>query len=249
MIASFANSLWGVLTRFTSLLLVNGNISNSFKPNRGLIQGDPLSPLLFILMAEVLTRLINKEELACSIHGIKVSQNAPGISHLMYADDLLMLCRANANEATNMMKCFNTYCQWSSQQANLEKTSILFSKTIPRQIIKDILNINGFKQMGKNTIYLGNSFVLSRNKTKEFGKLKDRVQQKLEGWNKNLISKAGKITLIKAVVQAIPTYSMSTFKIPDGICKDLDAMVRRFWWESKPGSKGFLAFKSWNSIC
>lgn len=113
---------------------------------------------------------------------------------------------------------------------------------------KEILNITNFKQMGLNAIHLGNSLFLSRNKTKEFGSLKDRVQHRLERWNLNLISKARKVILIKVVVQALPTYAMSTFKIPSRICKDLDALIRRYWWDSKPRAKGFLALKSWSDI-
>lgn len=79
-------------------ILFNGSLCGSFTPERGLLQGDPLSPLLFIICFEFLSRLIyNKEE--GKIHGIKVSQNAHPISHLMYADDLLIMCCANPSEA------------------------------------------------------------------------------------------------------------------------------------------------------
>lgn len=58
-------------------LLLNGNVSENFQPNRGLSQGDPVSPLLFILGSEILTRLLGNEELESSMHGIKVDRNAP----------------------------------------------------------------------------------------------------------------------------------------------------------------------------
>lgn len=125
--------------------------------------------MLFILGAKILTRLINKEELVRNIHGIKVLRNAPGISHLMYASDLLVMCRASTTETKNMINSFNTYCQWSGQQANLEKTSIMFSKSTSRQSIKEILSITCFKHIWLNAPYLINSFVFNRNKQKNLG--------------------------------------------------------------------------------
>lgn len=77
-------------------LLLNGSISGNFTPGRGLKQCDPLSLFLFILCSEFLTRLIHREEFLDKIHGIKVCRNAPAIFHLMYADDILLMSRANS---------------------------------------------------------------------------------------------------------------------------------------------------------
>lgn len=67
------------------------------------------------------------------------------------------------------------------------------------------MGVMGYKEMGANSIYLGNALIMGRNKSKYFGRLKERVAKRLEGWNKNLLSKAGKAVLIKSVVQSIPT--------------------------------------------
>lgn len=91
------------------LVLINGGISETFSPGRGLRQGDPLSPYLFILCSEFITRLLNKEESQGNIHGIKVSKGGPAISHLMYADDLLLMCKANNQEARAVKRCLDAY--------------------------------------------------------------------------------------------------------------------------------------------
>ena len=67
----------------------------------------------------------------------------------------------------------------------------------------------------------------------------------MQGWKEKLLSQAGKEVMIKAMVQSIPTYSMSVFKIPVGLCKDIEAMIRRFWWvkgiqKRSIGSNGVL---------
>lgn len=74
------------------------------------------------------------------------------------------------------------------------------------------------------------------------------MQARVEGWNSHFLFKAGKVTFIKSVAQAILTYAMSTFKIPKGICGELDAVLRKFRRQSGPISTE-LAIKSWDSIC
>lgn len=64
-----------------------------------------------------------------------------------------------------------------------------------------------------------------------------------------MLSKAGKATLIKLVLQAIPMYTKSTYRVPAGVCSELDAMVRKFWWESQPNANKFVALKAWKEIC
>lgn len=98
---------------------------------------------------------------------------------------------------------------------------------------KEVKKVFGFHEIRKDSIYLGNSLALSRNKTKEFKTLKDRSNNQLSGWNRYLLSKAGKATMIKSIIQAIPIYTMSTFRVSDGVCDDMDVMVRNFLWESK----------------
>lgn len=114
---------WGIDEHFIKLiyicfnivefsLLLNGNISERIILGNELRQGDPLSPILFILGSEVLTRLLMKEEAAGRLHGIKVTRNSPTITHFMYADDLLVISRAGKKEAEAFQNCFKVYCGW-----------------------------------------------------------------------------------------------------------------------------------------
>lgn len=82
--------------------------------------------------------------------------------------------------------------------------------------------------MGNASLYLGNSLIMGRNWSREFLYLKEKIWKRLEGWNKQLLFKASKMTLIKAVIQSIPTYMTSTFSLPLGMCKALDILVKQF---------------------
>lgn len=226
-------------------LLVNGNQVGTVEPRRGLRQGDPLSPYLFIICAEVLSRLAARDQ---SIQGIKISNHVPPISHILFADDILFMSRANAANAKAIAGIIEQFCVGSGQLVSKDKSHIFFSKNTNPRTRKEIKCILGIKDLKNGTIYLGNSLVVGRNKTKEFGRLKEKVQARLEGWQAQLLSKAGKATLIRSVVQAIPVDTFSTFKVPIFLCNDIDCLVRKFWWSSSFSNSG-IAWKSWKSLC
>lgn len=140
---------------------------------------------------------MGKEEDEGRIQGIKVSRGAPAISHLLYADDILVACKANTQNASSVAQLFKTYNVWSGQEVSTEKSRIFFSANTPRimeRVIKDFL---GFIELGAGSIYLGNSLIFVKSGMKEFGKLRDRIQGRMEGWQSQLLSKACKSTLIR----------------------------------------------------
>lgn len=85
-------------------LLLNRSTTKSFSLSYGLRQGDPISLLLFIICAEMFTRLIEKEEENGKLQGIRICRGAPAVSHLLYADDILITYRANAENARAIEK-------------------------------------------------------------------------------------------------------------------------------------------------
>lgn len=171
-------------------------------------------------------------------------KRTPAISHLMYADDQLLMCKANKAEAQSFKKCFEFYCVWPGKKINGEKSNIIFFKNTYRVVCNEVNEIFGFQELHNESVYLGNLLVLSRNKSKEFKILKDKVSTRLNGWNHFLLSKMDKATLIKFVVQAILIYAISTSRIPSGVCEELVAMVRKFWCDSNPNNGICMALKS-----
>lgn len=107
----------------------------------------------------------------------------------------------------------------------------------------------GCGTLGPGATYLGNPLFLTRRKAKDFEYLKQRVITRLESWQSQLLSKAGKGVLIKSVVQALPAYAMATFKMPLSFCDNLDGLVRRFWWTGGLQKKKYLALGAWDSFC
>lgn len=166
-------------------LLLNGGQVGNITPERGIWQKDPLSPFLFILCAEVLTKTIQQNT---NIQGIKICKNALIIPHLFFADDMLLACRTDLKHAKAVRKCLYQYCEWSGQAMNLEKSQIFFLVNCSNKVKNSIKEVLGLKEMPRDSIYLGNTLLFGKNKTKEFHNLKSRIQGRLEGWRCQLLS-------------------------------------------------------------
>jgi hypothetical protein len=225
-------------------VLINGQPSSSFFPHRGLRQGDPLSPYLFVLCADVLSGLIQKEVAANNIHGIKIARSAPQISHLFFADDSLLLSRASQAEARTIMSILARYQSASGQVVNLEKSEASFSRNVPNEDKNAICDLMRVKAMEAQSRYLGFPIPFGRSKKVIFAGVMDRIWKKLKGWKEKVLSRAGKETLIKAVAQAIPNYILSCYKLPEGCCHDIDSMLAKFWWGSSEESRK-IHWMSW----
>ena len=78
--------------------------------------------------------------------------------------------------------------------------------------------------------------------------IKERVGRKLFGWKEKIISLGGREVLIKAVTQAIPTYTMSCFQLPKGLCDEIESMMRKFWWGQR-GQEPKVVWVSWKKLC
>ena len=135
-------------------VLVNGGKSDQFKPSRGLRQGDPLSAYLFIIGQEVLSRMLEKEFTLKNIDGVKASASAPPITHVMYADDIILFSKATRNNAEAIVKCIQKYCEWSGQSLNNAKSGVFFSKQATHQNRKAVKHILQMKKLKKKCYLL-----------------------------------------------------------------------------------------------
>ena len=96
--------------------------------------------------------------------------------------------------------------------------------------------------------YLGLPLIIGKSKVEIFAEIKEKVKKKLSGWKEKILSMGGQEILIKAVVQAIPTYTMSCFQIPKSLCDEIEAMMRKFLWGQR-GQESKIAWVSWKKMC
>lgn len=230
-------------------VLVNGTPHGYFSGSRGIRQGDPLSPALFTVFFDLLSRIITKSEEAGRIHGVKVSKTSPPISHLMYADDLTIYCKATASEAREVSRCLTTFSEWSGQVINLSKSFVHFSRNVGQFVKNEVLNILGMVECSHNSKYLGLPFCRYKTKTTMFKDIIGSVETKLAGWKSKVLSYAGRSVLIQSTLQSLPTYAMQTYSLLVGTYKKIDACIRDFWWGFKRDKQRHLYLKAWESFC
>ena len=231
------------------LVLLNGSPYGHFYPSRGLRQGDPLSPFLFILGIEVLPRLMFREKRARNLKGLHISKNSPPIHQLLFADDLLIFGKASFSVACCIRNCLVKYCLWSGQSINNTKSSIRFSKNTNPSTSSTIQNILPFSFNPTNSIYLGLPIFVGNSKIAAFQSISDRVLKRIEGWCAKTLSQVGRLVLVKSLAAAIPFYAMSSFMLPSSLCSSLDRMFKKIWWGFPSKKTKNLSFKSWDSLC
>lgn len=144
-------------------------------PKRGLRQGDPLSPYLFILLAEGLSAMLSNLESRGSIHGISIARGAPKISHLFFADDSFIFIKANQTESATMKQTLDIYGKASGQIINYHKSAVSFSTNVDRIMREQVKNILQINREGVDGNYLGLPAIIGRNKRDILGFIKDRI--------------------------------------------------------------------------
>ena len=223
------------VTSVSFSVLVNGSPSGFIKPTRGIRQGDPLSPYLFLLCAEGLTAMIRAAEIRRSISGMAACRGGSVVSHLLFADDSIVFCQADPVQCQNLLMILEMYEKASGQAMNREKTALFFSKNTSSETKDKTMRIVRVSEIKSHEQYLGLPSIIGRSKKKAFDGLKDRLWKRLNGWQEHYLSIAGKETLIKAVAQAIPIYTMQCFMLPKSFCQELNSMVSKFWWGHQSG--------------
>ncbi|KAM2075160.1 hypothetical protein ACFX1T_038088 [Malus domestica] len=233
----------GCVSSVKFAVILNGQPGKKFAPSRGLRQGDPLSPYLFLMVGEVLSCLIQVAVEKKLIDGVRLGATGPVLSHIFFADDTLVFMRADEKNCRHLVKLLRDYCDASGQEVNMQKSNVYFGANTPCVVSQELGRILGMPVVGDPGTYLGIPALWGRSKNRGLAYVKGRIAGKLQGWKQSTLSKAGKEVLIKVVVQAIPAYPMNIFKFPAVVCDDLDALVAGFWW-GKAGGGGKIHWVS-----
>ena len=163
----------------TYSILVNGEPQGHIIPTRGIRQGDPLSPYLFLICSEGLNGLIEKAVDRKCIEGVSLCRNGPKVSHLFFADDSLLFCRAQVGDVEKIQELLGKYERASGQKINSDKTTLFFSNNASFATKEEIKNLLGVPEIKEYERYLGLPAVVGRRKKASLNYIKDRVWGKL----------------------------------------------------------------------
>ncbi|GAU25702.1 hypothetical protein TSUD_216310 [Trifolium subterraneum] len=229
-------------------VIVNGHKVGPVVPDRGLRQGDPLSPYLFIICAEGLSALIRQAEARKGLHGIKICRNAPTISHLLFADDCFLFFKATINEATVLKNILDVYEVASGQAINLQKSEFYCNRNVNPEIREAIANHLEVAQVLGTGKYLSLPSMIGMSKKSTFKFIKDRIWRKVNSWSSRHLSQAGREVMIKSILQSIPTYVMSVFLLPSTLNDEIEKMINSLWWGHNGNNNRGLHWLSWERL-
>lgn len=225
----------------------NGEQVCNITPNRGLRQGDPLSPYLFLIAVNVFSSLMNKATSNKTLAGIRMKRKCPIVSHLLFTDDSLVFLEATPKYCSNFWDLISCFSKASGLEVNSQKSSLFFSPNTLTDTRNEIKVLLGMNEMDTDVKYLGLPTFWGRSKKESLAFVKVKIMRKIQGWNKKALPQASKEILIKSVVQAVPMYPMSCFKVPLSVCAELNSIIGRFWWENGQNG-GKIHWGSWDKI-
>ncbi|KAJ9539315.1 hypothetical protein OSB04_032048 [Centaurea solstitialis] len=227
-------------------VLINGSPSSEFHMKRGVRQGDPMAPFLFLIAAEGLSIALKEARQVGVFHGIKLPNGGPEVSHLLYADDALFIgdwSFTNARNLTRILRCFHLA---SGLKVNLHKSKILGLGVDDSEVsrLARILNCNSG---ALPFTYLGLPIGVSMNRCSSWAPIIDKFRSKLSKWKADSLSSGGRLTLCKSVLGSLGIYFLSLFKAPKQVLNNLESIRARFFWGYSANVKK-ISWIAWDSV-
>jgi len=221
--------------------------TEEFKPTRGLRQGDPMTPFLFLVVAEGLAGLVRQALRANLLSGVKVGNKEVKVSFLQFADDTLFFCEDSWCNVVIMKSILRGFEIASGLKINFHKSRLAGVNVQSNKLLcySKFLNCN---LMGTPFKYLGLEVGGNPRKKSFWDHVLSKLKTRLSVWKGRFLSLARRTCVIKSVLNAIPLFYLSIFKAPESIYKSIISIQRRFLWgwgkERRP-----IAWVSWEDLC
>ncbi|CAL1381633.1 unnamed protein product [Linum trigynum] len=244
----FVKLVMACVTTARFQVLWNGGCTESFQPTRGLRQGCPLSPYLFTLCIERLNHCIKESIDRKAWKSITLSKDGPPLTHLFFADDLVLFAEADQKQGEEILACLDRFCGASGERVNKDKSCVFFSKNTKDQVKTRISDTLGIQQTNNLGRYLGVPVIHGRVTKDTYKYILEKIDKRLSGWKARSLSLAGRVTLAVSVLNALPNYVMQTAVLPISVCDTIDRKVRAFVWGAEEG-RGKAHLVKWETIC
>ncbi|MFS7958360.1 putative RNA-directed DNA polymerase [Helianthus anomalus] len=221
--------IYGILSSARSAVLVNGSPTFEFGCSKGMRQGDPISPFLFIIVMEAFTSMIRRASRVGALRGIVLPNNGPVLTHLLYADDCVLMGEWARNNVKNVVLLLRCFYLCSGLKINMSKSSI-FGIGVENGDVEAMASILKCKVGETPFAHLGIMVGAKMSRVVNWKFVFDLFEARLSLWKASMLSIGGRVTLIKAVLESIPNYYLSLFKAPASVLNGLEAIIKRFLW-------------------
>nr|KYP57258.1 Putative ribonuclease H protein At1g65750 family [Cajanus cajan] len=221
-------------------------IGEEFGPKKGLRQGDPLSPFLFIVVAEGLTGMMREAVSQNSFGGVKVGSQQVPVSIIQYADDTMFIGEANLQNVMtikSMMRCFEMV---SGLKVNFCKSNF-GALGIESGLVESYAHLLNCKILSFPFTYLGIPIGANPRKKDTWRPIVIKIQKKLSSWKCKVLSMAGRVCLLNSVLTSLPLLFLSFFRIPPSVSKEIVSLQRNFLWGCKEDQRK-ICWISWDRV-
>lgn len=236
------SAVLNILRTSTSTIKINGSITAYFKHKRGLRQGDPLSPLLFILVTDSLYWFI--QNAVPTMHSPMLIAPRP----IQYADDTIIVTEAHPLTLRVIARILHIYECLAGLKINRRKSSFV-PIAIPPHLLPAIRNIIGCTAVQLPITYLGLPLTCKRLRKVDFQPLINSIRSRMASWSSSILSYGGRVTLLKSVLTALPLHYMQAMKLPKGVINHIDKARRSFLWKGNEACKGINCLVNWETVC
>ena len=198
--------IMGCINSASFAVLINGSPSSFFRSSRGLRQGCPLSPFLFLLIVEALSRLLNRAREENMIKGVKVT-NQIDLTHVLFVDDVLMYGEGTLNNLQNLEKILRRYQKATGMEINPEKSNLIHNNLNQDFITqaKSLIPVS-ISQIDEGFKYLGFHLKLNGYRKEDWIWLVERIQRIFGSWFYRWLSLCGRLVLVSSILQSILVY-------------------------------------------
>ena len=217
-------------------ILINGAPKGYFKGKRGLRQGDPISPYLFVLCMEVLSRMLGvmAEKPGFGFHP-KCAR--VGLTHLAFADDLLIFCKGDLSSVREVKTCLGEFFEMSGLRVNVAKSTIFTSGVKTREEEEEMVDLLGYEVGTFPVPYLGTPLHTKKLSREGYAPLLDKVKGLIDTWATRTLSYVGRLQLVKAVLGGVLSFWNNILLLPQEVIEKIEGLCRRFLWNGKDGGR------------
>jgi len=225
-------------------ILMNGSPTEEINIQRGLKQGDPLAPFLFLLVAEEFSGLMEKAVNCNLFKGFEVVRGGTVISHLQYADDTLCIGEATVDNLWTSKAILRGFEMVSELKVNFHKSCVM-GVNVSLEFLEMASNFLNCNVGSLPFTYLGFSVGANAHCMATWEPMLEKIRNKLNLWDNRCISLGGCIVLLNSVLNSIPIFSLSFFKMPAKVV----GLQRRFLWGAVRSDQNKICWVKWSKIC